>query len=123
MLVMCVTLDPIIEAAVREGEQYLENIARSFTGITVDNCVVEQGQADQIIIEKAARRQRNVDRHGHPRTLRGKALGVGKRNRKGSASFGRPGFGCPGRVRGRCLATYESCRVRVKPFHVVEHEN
>ena len=47
--------DPIIEAAVREGEQYLENVARSFTGITVDNCVVEQGQADQIIIEKAAR--------------------------------------------------------------------
>ena len=46
--------DPIIEAAVREGEQYLENVARSFTGITVDNCVVEQGQADQIIIEKAA---------------------------------------------------------------------
>ena len=46
--------DPIIEAAVREGGQYLENVARSFTGITVDNCVVEQGQADQIIIEKAA---------------------------------------------------------------------
>ena len=45
--------DPIIEAAVREGEQYLENVARSFTGSTV-NCVVEQGQADQIIIEKAA---------------------------------------------------------------------
>jgi len=47
--------DPIIEAAVREGEQYLENVARSFTGMTVDNCVVEQGQADQIIVEKAAR--------------------------------------------------------------------
>ncbi len=47
--------DPIIEAAVREGEQYLENVARSFSGITVDNCVVEQGQADQIIIERAAR--------------------------------------------------------------------
>jgi nucleotide-binding universal stress UspA family protein len=46
--------DPIIEAAVREGEQYLENAARSFTGSTV-TCVVEQGQADQIIIEKAAR--------------------------------------------------------------------
>jgi nucleotide-binding universal stress UspA family protein len=45
--------DPIIEAAVREGEQYLENVARSFTGSTV-NCVVEQGQADQIIIDKAA---------------------------------------------------------------------
>ena len=45
--------DPIIEAAVREGEQYLENVARSFTGSTV-NCVVEQGQTDQIIIEKAA---------------------------------------------------------------------
>jgi len=47
--------DPIIEAAVREGEQYLENVARSFTGMTVDNCVVKQGQADQIIVEKAAR--------------------------------------------------------------------
>ena len=47
--------DPIIEAAVREGEQYLENVARSFAGMTVDNCVVEQGQADQIIVEKAAR--------------------------------------------------------------------
>ena len=47
--------DPIIEATVREGEQFLENVARSFTGITVDNCAVEQGQADQIIIEKAAR--------------------------------------------------------------------
>ena len=47
--------DPIIEAAVQAGGQYLEGVARSFTGITVDNCVVEQGQADQIIIEKAAR--------------------------------------------------------------------
>ncbi len=45
--------DPIIEAAVREGEQYLEGVARSFTGLKV-TCVVEQGQADQIIIEKAA---------------------------------------------------------------------
>jgi nucleotide-binding universal stress UspA family protein len=45
--------DPIIEAAVREGEQYLDNVARSFTGSTV-TCVVEQGQADQIIIERAA---------------------------------------------------------------------
>lgn len=45
--------DPIIEAAVREGEQYLEGVARSFTGRTV-TCVVEKGQADQIIIEKAA---------------------------------------------------------------------
>ena len=45
--------DPIIEAAVREGEQYLENVARSFTGSKV-TCVVEQGQADQIIIDKAA---------------------------------------------------------------------
>ena len=45
--------DPIIEAAVREGEQYLEGVARSFTGRKV-TCVVEQGQADQIIIEKAA---------------------------------------------------------------------
>ena len=47
--------DPIIEAAVQAGGQYLEGVARSFTGITVDNCVVEQGQADKIIIEKAAR--------------------------------------------------------------------
>jgi nucleotide-binding universal stress UspA family protein len=45
--------DPIIEAAVREGEQYLEGVARSFTGRKVTS-VVEQGQADQIIIEKAA---------------------------------------------------------------------
>lgn len=45
--------DPIIEAAVREGEQYLEGVARSFTGRKV-TCVVEKGQADQIIIEKAA---------------------------------------------------------------------
>jgi nucleotide-binding universal stress UspA family protein len=45
--------DPIIEAAVREGEQYLEGVARSFTGRKV-TCVVEQGQADHIIIEKAA---------------------------------------------------------------------
>ena len=39
------------------------------------------------------------DRHVHPRTLRGKALGAGKRNRKGRASLGGSGFGCPGRVR------------------------
>ena len=49
------SVDPIIEATVRQGEQYLENVARSFTGTTIDNCVVERGQADQIIIEKAAR--------------------------------------------------------------------
>ena len=47
--------DPIIEAAVEAGGHYLEGVARSFTGMTVDNCVVEQGQADQIIIERAAR--------------------------------------------------------------------
>jgi nucleotide-binding universal stress UspA family protein len=47
--------DPLIEAAVQAGRQYLEGVARSFTGMTVDNCVVEQGQADKIIIEKAAR--------------------------------------------------------------------
>ena len=47
--------DPIIEAAVQASGQYLEGIARSFTGSTVDNCVVEQGQAEKIIIEKAAR--------------------------------------------------------------------
>ena len=45
--------DPIIEAAVREGERYLENVARSFTGRKV-TFVVEQGQADTIIIDKAA---------------------------------------------------------------------
>ena len=42
------------------------------------------------------------DRHVHPRTLRGKALGAGKRNRKGRASLGRSGFGCQGRV--SCLS-------------------
>jgi nucleotide-binding universal stress UspA family protein len=47
--------DPLIESAVQAGGQYLEGVARSFTGMTVDNCVVEQGQADQIIIERAAR--------------------------------------------------------------------
>src|SRR4249920_105200 len=45
--------DPIIEAAVREGEQYLENVARSFTGSTA-TCFVEQGQPEEVIIEKAA---------------------------------------------------------------------
>ena len=74
--------DPIIEAAVREGEQYLENVARSFTGKTVDNCVVEQGQADQIIIEKAARDKENADRHGHPRPLGDPPVADGQCRRK-----------------------------------------
>ena len=48
------SIDPIIEGTVREGRQYLEAVARSFAGITV-TCAVEQGQAEEIIIEKAAR--------------------------------------------------------------------
>ena len=47
------SVDPIIEAAVQEGRRYLEGIARSFTGRQV-TCVVEQGQAEEVIIEKAA---------------------------------------------------------------------
>ena len=47
------SFDSIIEAAVQESRRYLEGIARSFTGSTV-TCVVEQGQAEEIIIEKAA---------------------------------------------------------------------
>ena len=53
MRVMCVTLTRLLKRLCREGEQYLEGLARSFTGRKV-TCVVEQGQADQIIIEKAA---------------------------------------------------------------------
>ena len=35
-----------------------------------------------------------------------RALGAGKRNREGRASFGRSGFGCPGRV--SCFAVQQS---------------
>src|SRR5262245_241677 len=47
--------NPIIEAAAQAAGKYLEGVARSFTAITVENCIVEQGQAGQIIIEKATR--------------------------------------------------------------------
>ena len=46
-------LDPIIEAAVQESGRYLEGVARSFTGSIV-TCVVEQGQPEDVIVEKAA---------------------------------------------------------------------
>jgi nucleotide-binding universal stress UspA family protein len=49
------SLDPIIEEVVRASRQYLEGVARSFTGIVVDNCLVEQGNPEEIIIERAAR--------------------------------------------------------------------
>ena len=48
------SLDPMSKAAVREGERYLEGVARSFTGSEV-TCVVEEGEAEKIIIEKAGR--------------------------------------------------------------------
>src|SRR5262249_57828128 len=47
--------NPIIEAAAQAAGKYLEGVARSFTATTVENCIVEQGQAGQIIIEKATR--------------------------------------------------------------------
>jgi nucleotide-binding universal stress UspA family protein len=47
-------LDPIIDAALQGSKQYLETVARSFTGIAVDHCFVEQGNPEEIIIEKAA---------------------------------------------------------------------
>jgi len=46
-------LDPIIEAAVQESRRYLEGVARSFTGSTA-TCFVEQGQPEDVIIERAA---------------------------------------------------------------------
>jgi nucleotide-binding universal stress UspA family protein len=46
-------LDTIIEAITRDSRQYLEGIARTFTGIAVTS-VAEQGVADRIIIERAA---------------------------------------------------------------------
>ena len=48
------SVDAIVQAAVQEGKRYLEGIARSFTGSTV-TCVVEQGQPEEVIIERAAR--------------------------------------------------------------------
>ncbi|HEY6366435.1 MAG TPA: universal stress protein [Candidatus Binatia bacterium] len=46
-------LDTIIEAVTRDSKQYLEGIARTFTGIAVTS-VAEQGVADKVIIERAA---------------------------------------------------------------------
>ena len=48
------SLDAIVEAAVQESRRYLEGVARSFTGSTV-TCFVEQGQPEEVIIDKAAR--------------------------------------------------------------------
>src|SRR5215470_274770 len=49
------SVDSIVEATMRAGEQYLEDVvAPSFTGIVVDNCFVEQGNPEEIIIKKAA---------------------------------------------------------------------
>ena len=47
------SVDSIVEAAVQESRRYLEGIARSFTGSSV-TCVVEQGQPEEVIIERAA---------------------------------------------------------------------
>jgi nucleotide-binding universal stress UspA family protein len=47
------SVDAIVEAAVQESKRYLEGIARSFTGRPV-TCVVEQGQPEEVIIERAA---------------------------------------------------------------------
>ena len=50
------SVDSIVEATMRAGEQYLQDVvAPSFTGIVVDNCFVEQGNPEAIIIERAAR--------------------------------------------------------------------
>lgn len=46
-------LDTIIEAVRRDSKQYLESVAQSFSGISVTG-LVEQGEADKIIIERAA---------------------------------------------------------------------
>ena len=47
------SVDAIVETAVQESRRYLEGIARSFTGRPV-TCVVEQGQPEEVIIERAA---------------------------------------------------------------------
>jgi nucleotide-binding universal stress UspA family protein len=46
--------DPVTEVALQKSKQYLEDIAQSFAGSSV-NCAVEQGGAGEIIIDKAAR--------------------------------------------------------------------
>ena len=46
-------LDSIIKAGVQSGEEYLQRIARTFTGTDV-KCTVEKGRPDQVIVEKAA---------------------------------------------------------------------
>ena len=48
------SLDAIVEATVQESRRYLEGVARSFTGSTVTS-FVEQGQPEEVIIDKAAR--------------------------------------------------------------------
>jgi nucleotide-binding universal stress UspA family protein len=45
--------DPATEVVSRQSKQYLEDIAQSFAGASV-SCAVEQGEAAEIIIEKAA---------------------------------------------------------------------
>ncbi|HXV79328.1 MAG TPA: universal stress protein [Candidatus Binatia bacterium] len=47
------TLDSIIEAVRRDSKQYLERVAQSFSGVPVTS-IVEQGEADKTIIERAA---------------------------------------------------------------------
>ena len=78
------SLDPMSKAAVREGERYLEGVARSFTGSEV-TCVVEEGEAEKIIIEKAGRDKETLDRHGHPRPLGNPPLADGQCRREGAA--------------------------------------
>jgi nucleotide-binding universal stress UspA family protein len=48
-------LEPMIDASLQGSKRYLEDVARSFTGMVVDGCSVEQGNPEEIIIEKAAR--------------------------------------------------------------------
>jgi len=65
------SVDSIVEAAMRAGEQYLQDVvAPSFTGIGVDHCFVEQGNPEAIIIEKAARDKETL-------------IGMGTRGRSG----------------------------------------
>jgi nucleotide-binding universal stress UspA family protein len=51
--------EPVTEVALQQSKQYLEDIARSFVGISV-GCGVEQGQAGEVIIEKAATDKRTL---------------------------------------------------------------
>ena len=46
-------LDSIIEGVRRDSQQYLDKVAQSFSGVAV-TCLVEQGEADKTIIERAA---------------------------------------------------------------------